>query len=150
MISTKFLVIMIKYGFLQFLHPQRQCKIFLPLCGARKMLRAYADPCIFRPLQKSLASFIRHRRRKPVIPKALLLFGFAIPARTTLPPSGGFSFAQSRRTSSSFRMASLSALPETLFLRVIVTSTVSQALPRISVFVFTFGVVTDHPALAGR
>ena len=37
-------------------------------CGARKMLRAYADPRIFRPLRKASARFIRHRRREPRFP----------------------------------------------------------------------------------
>ena len=40
----------------------------LPPCGARKMLRAYADPCIFRPLRKLRFPFFRHRRREPAIP----------------------------------------------------------------------------------
>ena len=43
-----------------------------------------------------------------------MLFGFAMPARMTLQPSGGFCFAQKRRLSSSSAMASLSALPEPL------------------------------------
>ena len=40
-----------------------------PPCGARKTLRAYADPCVFRPLRIFLACFICHRQRKPAIPK---------------------------------------------------------------------------------
>ncbi len=39
-----------------------------PPCGARKMLRAYAIPCIFRPLRKFRAPFFRRRRREPAIP----------------------------------------------------------------------------------
>ena len=39
-----------------------------PPCGARKMLRAYAIPCVFRPLRKFRAPFFRHRRREPAIP----------------------------------------------------------------------------------
>ena len=41
-----------------------------PPCGARKMLRAYAFPCIFRPLRKRSPRFIRHWRRQPAIPPA--------------------------------------------------------------------------------
>ena len=37
--------------------------VFCPPCGARKMLRAYAFPCIFRPLRKRHQPFIRHWRR---------------------------------------------------------------------------------------
>ena len=40
----------------------------LPPCGARKMLRAYADPCIFRLLRKLLLPFLCRRQREAVIP----------------------------------------------------------------------------------
>ena len=36
-------------------------------CGARKTLRAYADPRVFRPLRKLRAPFIRRWRREPSI-----------------------------------------------------------------------------------
>ena len=39
-----------------------------PPCGARRMLRAYADPCILRPLRKLRAFFFCHRHRKLAIP----------------------------------------------------------------------------------
>ena len=65
-----------------------------------------------------------------------MLFGFAMPARMTLQPSGGFCFAQKRRLSSSSAMASLSALPEMLFRRVMLISTASQLFPRMSVLSF--------------
>ena len=42
--------------------------VFCPPCGARKMLRAYAFPCIFRPLRKRHQPFIRHWRRAGAFP----------------------------------------------------------------------------------
>ena len=39
-----------------------------PPCGARKTLRAYAVPCVFRPLRKFRLCFICHRQRKAAIP----------------------------------------------------------------------------------
>ena len=36
-------------------------------CGARKTVRAYADPPVFRPLRKLRAPCIRRRRREPSI-----------------------------------------------------------------------------------
>ena len=39
-----------------------------PPCGARRMLRAYADPCILRPLRKLRAYCFCHRQRKLAIP----------------------------------------------------------------------------------
>ena len=39
-------------------------------CGARRMLRAYADPCILRPLRKLRAYCFCHRQRKLAIPPA--------------------------------------------------------------------------------
>ena len=41
-----------------------------PPCGARRMLRAYADPCILRPLRKLRANFFCQRQRKLAIPPA--------------------------------------------------------------------------------
>ncbi len=35
-----------------------------PPCGARRMLRAHAFPCILRPLRKMQACFFCHRQRK--------------------------------------------------------------------------------------
>ena len=43
---------------------------FCPPCGARKTVRAYADPPVFRPLRKFRAPCFRHRRREPAIPLA--------------------------------------------------------------------------------
>ena len=80
------------------------------------------------------------------VPEALLLFDFAMPARMTLQPSGGFCFAQKRRLSSSSAMASRSSLPEMLFRRVMLISTASQLLPRMSVSVLRLGMVMDHPS----
>ena len=42
-----------------------------PPCGALKMLRAYADPRIFRPLRKKKASFFCRRQRMPPFPDEL-------------------------------------------------------------------------------
>ena len=47
---------------------------FDPPCGARKMLRAFAIPRIFRPLRMTQACCIRPRRRKPVSSLAPLGF----------------------------------------------------------------------------
>ena len=43
----------------------------LSLCGARKTLRAYADPCVFRPLQKTCNAFICPRQRHYTFTTAL-------------------------------------------------------------------------------
>jgi hypothetical protein len=40
-----------------------------PPCGARRIVRAYADPPILRPLQKSRNAFICHRQRHCAIPR---------------------------------------------------------------------------------
>ncbi len=40
-----------------------------PPCGARKTLRAYAFPRVFRPLRKLRVPFLRHWRREPAIPR---------------------------------------------------------------------------------
>ena len=40
----------------------------LPLCGSRRIVRAYAVPPILRPLQKLRARFICRRQRRPAIP----------------------------------------------------------------------------------
>ena len=42
--------------------------MYRPPCDARRMLRAYADPCILRPLRKLQAFFFCHRQRKLAIP----------------------------------------------------------------------------------
>ena len=76
---------------------------FDPPCGARKMLRAYAVPCIFRPLQKLRAPllqklrapFIRRRRREPSIPTTSSggrCFRFSITTKNTAHPMGGLCF----------------------------------------------------------
>ncbi len=41
-----------------------------PPCGARKTLRTYALPRVFRPLRKLRPRFIRYRRRETAIPFA--------------------------------------------------------------------------------
>ena len=40
----------------------------LPLCGSRRIVRAYAVPPILRPLQKLRTRFICRRQRRPAIP----------------------------------------------------------------------------------
>ena len=40
----------------------------MPPCGARKTLRAYADPRVFRPLRKKRAAFFCHRQRQHAFP----------------------------------------------------------------------------------
>ena len=42
----------------------------MPPCGARKTLRAYADPRVFRPLRKKRAAFFCHRQRQHAFPRA--------------------------------------------------------------------------------
>ena len=39
-----------------------------PPCGTRKLLRAYADPCSFRPLRKRSPRFFCHRQREGFFP----------------------------------------------------------------------------------
>ena len=54
-----------------------------PPCGTRKMLRAYADPCIFRPLRKRSPRFFCHRQREGFFPPC------AGKALTCVPPEAG-------------------------------------------------------------
>ena len=42
----------------------------IPVCGARKTLRAYADPCVFRPLHKLPSAFLCPRQRRGAIPRS--------------------------------------------------------------------------------
>ena len=46
----------------------RSAAATVPPCGARKTLRAFADPCVFRPLRKKRAPFISHRQRERAFP----------------------------------------------------------------------------------
>ena len=50
--------------------PHPPLRATCPPCGARKMLRAYADPCIFRPLQILRVPFFRRRQRELAIHRA--------------------------------------------------------------------------------
>ena len=72
--------------------------VFCPPCGARKTVRAYAIPPVFRPLRKRHQPFIRHWRRAGAfsLPGPTLIqttkrglrapFGF--PRGCRFPPSG--------------------------------------------------------------
>ena len=50
---------------------------FCPPCGARKTVRAYAIPPVFRPLRKLRPCFFCHLQRKAAIPRAREGFGWA-------------------------------------------------------------------------
>ena len=66
--------------------PHPPLRATCPLCGARKMLRAYAFPCIFRLLQKLRVPFFRRRQRELAIPvrgKALRAVEDASPYKNT-------------------------------------------------------------------
>ena len=86
----------------------------MPPCGARKTLRAYAIPCVFRPLRKLQAPFFCHRQRQPAIPPgaARSFFsarrkertGGALTSQNPAPGAGFFDNANSRsaRTTGSY------------------------------------------------
>ena len=46
-----------------------------PLCGTRRIVRAYAVPPILQPLQKSRNAFICHRQRHCAIPRTVQTSG---------------------------------------------------------------------------
>ena len=50
--------------------PHPALRATCPPCGARKMLRAYVFPCIFRPLRKKRHRFICHWQRDGAFPRA--------------------------------------------------------------------------------
>ena len=54
---------------LPFLHNRGEIlKRILPPCGARKTRRAYAVPCVFRPLRKQRPAFFCRRQRRGAVP----------------------------------------------------------------------------------
>lgn len=60
-----------------------------PPCGARKLLRAYASPCSFRPLRKKGHRFFCHRQRDGSFPRAR---GRLLDAKTPCPGQGVLTF----------------------------------------------------------
>ena len=59
-----------RYGFLTLETSSGHCAATCPPCGARKLLRAYAFPCSFRPLRKKSPRFLCHRQREGSFPRA--------------------------------------------------------------------------------
>ena len=63
--------------------PHPALRATCPPCGARKTVRAYAIPPVFRPLRKLRPCFFCHLQRKAAIPRARgRLYG---PSRTPAP-----------------------------------------------------------------
>ena len=50
--------------------PHPALRATCPPCGARKTVRAYADPPVFRPLRKKSPRFFCHRQREGSFPRA--------------------------------------------------------------------------------
>ena len=57
--------------------PHPALRATCPPCGARKTVRAYAIPPVFRPLRKLRPCFFCHLQRKAAIPRAREGFGWA-------------------------------------------------------------------------
>ena len=60
-----------------------------PPCGARKTLRAFAVPCVFRPLRKKRAAFFYSVRRSSTAPSS--------PRTSSVPPAAALRFSHRQR-----------------------------------------------------
>ena len=75
------------------IHQRARWFMHTPPCGARKTVRAYATPPVFRPLRKLRLCFLCHRQHKAEIPPACADM-IRIPAerQKRRPPMGVFFF----------------------------------------------------------